>query len=188
MSTHTLLVAVYIACTLPPPLTRDDDKLIGKPAPSWQVENWINSPPLTLESLAGKVVLVRWWTAPYCPYCKATAPALNDFHTKYKDRGLVVIGFFHHKEPTPFDVNTVKRWTDKYGFAFPVAVDPRVEKSWKTLDRWWLSDGKKAWTSVTFLIDRAGVIRHIHPGGQYVPGDKGYEELKEKIEELLNEK
>ena len=38
----------------------------------------------TLDALAGKVVLVRWWTAPTCPYCAATAPALNEFHETFR--------------------------------------------------------------------------------------------------------
>ena len=55
-------------------------KLIGTKPPEWQVEGWLNSPPLKLEDLRGKVVLIRWWTAPGCPYCSATAPALIEFH------------------------------------------------------------------------------------------------------------
>lgn len=167
---------------------RGEEKHVGRPAPEWDVADWINSPPLTLGDLKGKVVLVRWWTAPYCPYCKATAPALNEFHARYKDRGLVVVGFYHHKEPTPFKLEDVKRAVTRYGFEFPVAVDPKVGKTWKTLERWWLGDDRKAWTSVTFLIDRRGVIRHVHPGGQYIKGEKAYEVLEGKIEELLDEK
>ena len=41
---------------------------------------------------------------------------------------------------------------------------------------------------VTFLVDRQGIVRFIHPGGQYVKGDKGYAAIKAKIEELLDEK
>jgi hypothetical protein len=42
------------------------DKLIGTKPPEWQVTNWFNGSPVTLEDLRGKVVLVRWWTAPEC--------------------------------------------------------------------------------------------------------------------------
>jgi peroxiredoxin len=158
-----------------------DQSLVGTKAPEWHVAGWIHSKPLALKDLAGKVVLVRWWTAPGCPFCAATAPALNEFHARYKDKGLVVIGFYHHKVSTPLKPDQVKRCAEKLGFQFPVAIDPQ----WQTLKRWWLDKGKQRWTSVTFLIDRKGVIRHIHPGGQYVKGDKGYKAIKEKIEELL---
>ena len=60
-------------------------------------------------------------------------------------------------------------------------------KDWRTLNNWWLDRGEGDWTSVSFLLDRKGVIRHIHPGGQYVKGDRDYEALKKKIEELLKE-
>lgn len=159
-------------------------ELIGTRAPEWNVTNWINSTPLSLQNLRGKVVLVRWWTAPDCPYCRATAPALNEFHEKYSARGLQVIGFYHHKGSEPLRVEDVKKYSSGFGFKFPVAIDPH----WKTLHRWWLDHGEQNWTSVSFLIDRKGVIRHIHPGGEYVKGDADYELMQKKVEELLLEK
>src|SRR5688572_16453017 len=73
------------------------ESLLGRKAPDWDGAVWLNSAPLQLSQLAGKVVLIRWWTAPGCPYCRATAPALNEFHAAYRGRGLEVIGFYHHK-------------------------------------------------------------------------------------------
>ena len=46
-----------------------------------------------------------------------------------------------------------------------VAIDP----AWRTLDAWWLKDHRRRWTSVTFVLDRKGVIRFIHPGGHEFP-------------------
>ena len=166
-----------------PALRAAEGAVVGTRPPEWEATDWINSRPLALKGLAGKVVLVRWWTAPGCPFCAATAPALNEFHARYKDRGLVVIGLYHHKADTPLDPARVKRSAERLGFRFPVAIDPK----WKTLRRWWLNKGERRWTSVSFLIDRKGVIRHVHPGGQYVKGDKAYQALKAKIEELLKE-
>lgn len=161
-----------------------DEKIVGTVPSEWSVTNWINSAPLSLKDLRGKVVLVRWWTAPDCPYCKATAPALKAFHEKYSGRGLQVVGFYHHKSDDPLRLENVRKFAKDFGFTFPVAVDP----DWKTLHRWWLDRGEEKWTSVSFLIDRHGVIRHIHPGGEYVKGDKDYARMKAKIEELLAEK
>jgi thiol-disulfide isomerase/thioredoxin len=87
-----LALFLSLACT---PL-RAGDSPVGTKAPEWEAAHWLNSKPLALEGLRGKVVLVRWWTAPGCPYCAATAPALNEFHARYKDKGLVVVGFYHH--------------------------------------------------------------------------------------------
>ena len=159
------------------------ENLPGGRPPEWRVENWLNSAPLQLKELRGKVVLVRWWTAPGCHYCTATAPALNEFHEAYRGRGLVVLGFYHHKSPSPLRPEEVKAHAEKFGFKFPVATDPK----WQTLKRWWLDSTERDFTSVSFLIGRDGRIRHIHPGGQYVKGDADYAAMKGRIEELLAE-
>lgn len=177
-----ILTSVVVASLSAAPL--GEEKLIGTKPPEWQVADWLNSKPLTLKDLSGKVVLVRWWTAPFCPLCSETAPALNEFHEKHKDQGLVVIGFYHHKSPLPLDKAHVEHYAKKYGFQFPVATDP----DWQTLRRWWLDGGEREFTSVSFLIDRKGVIRHIHPGGKLVKGDDAHTAIKAKIEELLGEK
>ncbi len=163
----------------------DKSQIVGTKAPEWIVSDWINSRPLSLRDLSGKVVLVRWWTAPYCPYCSSSAPALNEWYEAYKDKGLNVIGLYHHKSSIPLEIQQVKEYSTSLGFKFPVAID----KDWITLRKWWLNKNRKArWTSVSFLIDRNGIIRYIHPGGQYVKGDDDYATLKSRIEELLTEK
>jgi thiol-disulfide isomerase/thioredoxin len=64
--------------------TRDYEHLIGAPAPAWTVSHWINSEPMELADLRGKVVLVRWWTGPHCPFCRASAAALNEWNQQYQ--------------------------------------------------------------------------------------------------------
>ena len=161
-----------------------DESLVGRTAPSWQVEQWMNSEPLALEDLRGSVVLVRWWTGPGCPFCTATAPALNEFHEEFKDDGLRVIGFYHHKSRRPFTSEDVAALAAGMAFEFPIAVDP----DWSTLNDWWLKTGDRSFTSVSFLLDREGVIRYVHPGGQYVKDDGEYEVMRSQIESLLSEK
>lgn len=156
-------------------------ELIGTKPVEWTVSDWINSKPLTLESLRGKVVLVRWWTAPDCPYCSASAPALNGFWQKYREKGLVVVGMYHHKSSTTLTRKHVEEQAHELGFGFPLAIDT----DWKTLRRWWLARNERRWTSVTFLVDREGVIRFIHPGGAFYKGEPGYEALERAIEEAL---
>ena len=161
--------------------------LIGTTPPEWKLERWMSSPPRTLASLRGSVVLVRWWTAG-CPFCSSSAPALRHFNETYGPRGLQVVGVYHHKEDTPFDPAVYQETAKKYGFTFPIAFDP----DWRTFESWMRDrDGKPVntgWTSVTFVLDRRGVIRHVHPGGQYVEGDPAYKEMTAAIERLLAEK
>jgi len=186
MTTPILIWLATILSTSSDPESKTETarSLIGTKALEWSVTDWINSKPLALKDLRGKVVLVRWWTGDGCPYCIATAPTLNEFHAKYGSKGLLVIGFYHHKSDEPLSLATVNGYTKSFGFEFPVAVDP----DWRTLRKWWLNGKKRQWTSVSFLIDRQGVIRHIHPGGQFAPGSKDYDQMKAKIEELLKER
>lgn len=154
-------------------------ELIGTKASSWDVSEWLNSQPLSLEQLRGRVVLVRWWTGPECPYCAASAPTLNTLHERYHAKGLVVIGFYHHKSPTPLTRRHVEQLVKRYGFQFPVAIDPE----WRTLKRWWLEGHDRAWTSVSFLVDQQGVIQYIHAGGSYT--DEEARTLERIIQDLL---
>lgn len=165
------------------PVRADGADLIGKAAPPWEASDWIGSPPLTLASLRGKVVLVRWFMSTDCPYCTATAPALCQLHADYRDRGLVVVGMYHHKNPEPLQVDQVRGWAKDFGFTFPVAVD----RDWRTLNRWWLKPGPRDFTSVSFLIDKRGTIRHIHPGGTMALGTADFVSMRTKIVELLAE-
>jgi len=158
---------------------QEGEELIGTIAPGWESVEWVNSQPLALDQLRGKVVLVRWWTGPECPYCAASAPNLNALYEQYQAKGLVVVGFYHHKSPTPLTRPHVEQLMTRYRFTFPVAIDPE----WRTLKRWWRDGRERTWTSVSFLLDRGGVIRYIHPGGSYSDEDMGT--LTSLIEELL---
>ncbi len=161
--------------------------LIGTTPPEWNVERWLNGKARTLMSLRGSVVMVRWWTAD-CPFCSASAPALRAFHSEYGPRGLAVLGMYHHKEDTPFDPNVYEETARNYGFEFPLAFDP----DWRTFHTWMRDcDGRRVdtgYTSVTFVLDKRGVVRHVHPGGQYVAGDPAHAELRAVVESLLAER
>jgi peroxiredoxin len=171
-------------CMLPPIQAREGNELLGKSLPEWQLADWQNAKPLKLKNLEGRVVLVRWWTGQGCPFCAATAPALNEFHQQHKDQGLVVVGVYHSKSDKRLDLADVKDAASRFKFQFPIAVD----HDWKTLKTWWLDGHTRRYTSVSFLIDRQGNVRHVHPGGTIAKGDEGYRALKEKIEELVRQK
>ena len=103
-------------------------------------------------------------------------------HARYAKDGLVVVGMYHHKEPTPLDPEAVRGWAKHYGYEFPVAIDA----DWRTLRRWWL-DGhpNRGYTSVSFLIDRGGVVRRVHLGGLIdVKGDE-FRAIEKDVERLL---
>lgn len=161
----------------------DDRELVGVTPSEWTTEDWRGGPPLTLEELRGRVVLVRWFMSNECPYCTATAPALNALHADYAARGLVVVGLYHHHGERAPEPGEYEAYVRRYGFRFPVAVDV----NWSTLERWWLRGHQRAFTSVTFLLDREGRIRGVHPGGRFAPSDPAYASIRAAIERLLAE-
>ncbi len=171
-------------------MAKEGDELIGELAPEWGTLKWMNSQPLKLSELADKVVLIRWWTET-CPFCSSSAPALNEFHDIFKEKGLVVVGMYHPKPPGPRRQKALEKAVKRLGFEFPIALD----MDWSRLRRYWLSNSRHRWTSVSFLIDKRGKIRYIHPGGEYYKGEdetqteaqRDYDELKGLIEKLIAE-
>jgi peroxiredoxin len=172
------------------PKHAEGEELIGRLAPPLELKKWVNSPPLEITDLRGKVVLARWWTEG-CPYCAATAPALLKLQREYGGQGLQVIGIYHPKPAGDWDLGKVERAAREKGFTFPVALDA----DWTALKRWWLTRDRD-WTSVSFLLDRQGIIRYIHPGGEFHEDTQGglpthescerdFHAIEAKIVELL---
>lgn len=145
--------------------TAGDDR-IGVEAPTFGFDGWINSEPLTLDDLKGQVVLVRWWTDT-CPFCASSAPALRKLNEEYAESDFKLVGVFHPKAgmDDPLDTERVQRVVDAREFTFPVAID----WDWRngTLKEWWLTGPRRPGTSVTFILDKSGVIQFVHPGMEY---------------------
>jgi len=169
--------------------SRGDDRL-GLSAPRIGLDHWLHSAPLEMDALRGRVVLLRWWTEG-CPFCAATAPALRELDSKCRGRGLTVIGIFHPKPPGDWSLERARAASDRLGFTFPVALDA----DWTALNRWWPDLEKRGWTSVSFLVDKKGVIRYVHPGGEFHAGsdpdhahcDRDFGAIQKMINRLLAE-
>jgi len=154
---------------------------IGTRPPEWTVREWIGTAPMTLASLRGKVVVVRWWTGPDCPYCAGSVPVLDALWKESRAQGLEVVGMYHHKSAAPLTRAHVVAERERLGIAFPVAID----EDWKTLRRWWLDGRERAWTSVTLVLDRAGAICHVHRGGEIAEGSADAAALRAAVETAL---
>ena len=124
-------------------------------APEFQKSGvWINSNPLTLKSLKGKIILLDFWAFD-CDPCIEAMPHVRELYRKYESRGLVVIGV--HTPRTEDERNTTKlrAAVERLGIRFPVVSD-NSEKIWKD----YRCD---VWPTV-FVIDRNGEIRYSRGG------------------------
>jgi thiol-disulfide isomerase/thioredoxin len=115
---------------------------------------WINSPPLTVSALRGKVVLVDFWTYT-CINWMRTAPWLRTWADKYKDAGLVVIGVHSPEFEFEQDPARVKHFTAAMDLRYPVAIDSR-HAIWQAFDN-------QYWPAL-YVIDAEGRIRHTQFG------------------------
>ena len=132
---------------------------------------WLNSPPLTRESLKGKVVLVDFWTYS-CINCLRSIPYVKAWADKYKDQGLVVIGVHTPEFAFEKSVANVKNAIADLNIGYPVAIDSNYAI--------WRAFANQYWPA-HYFIDAEGRIRHHHFG----EGD--YEESERIIQTLLTE-
>ena len=134
------------------------------------IDSWLNSSPLKIADLRGKIVLIDFWTYG-CYNCVNTLPYVTRLYDNYKDKGLVVIGI--HTPEFPFERSTgnVKAALKRHGIQYPVAQDNEYA-TWNAYrNRYWPAQ---------YIVDQSGKIVFEHAGeGQY-------EEIERKIQKLLN--
>ena len=159
----------------------DDEKAQAQPtladaqraAPNFVgISNWLNSGPLNLADLRGKIVLVDFWTYG-CINCARTLPHVTRLYDAYKDRGLVVVGV--HTPEFPFEkvTSNVQTAVKRHGIKYPVAQD----NDYAT----WNAYHNQYWPA-QYIIDRNGTIVFEHAGeGQY-------DKIERTIQKLLNYK
>jgi hypothetical protein len=166
-------------------LSSGEDEMIGKPAPAWVHRGWVNSPPLEIKQLRGKVIMLRFFNDQ-----TISAPAVRQLYQTYQSQGLATVAFYNPEPmPTETDPEYVRGLAASLGFDFPVGNDAR----WETVNRYWLNRADAEPAGMTFLIDRKGIIRYIQPDGHYEKNSKDrkarqeFEKLEKQIQSLLKE-
>ena len=134
------------------------------------ISHWINTTPLTLSSLKGKVILIDFWTYT-CINCIRTLNYLKDWHSKYNDSGLVIIGI--HTPEFEFEKNiiNVKTFVEENQIKYAVGLDNEYST--------WRSFNNRYWPA-KYLIDQTGEIKYQHFG------EGNYNQTEQKIRELLS--
>ena len=145
---------------------------IGNCAPEFAgTQEWINSQPLLMQELRGKVVLIDFWTYS-CINCIRTLPFLQAWHERYTGEGLVIVGV--HTPEFEFEkvYDNVVQATKDMGVAWPV-----VQDNGRSV---WRSYNNRFWPA-KYLIDKDGVIRYRHFG------EGRYAETEQEIRRLLED-
>jgi thiol-disulfide isomerase/thioredoxin len=141
-------------------------------APDLAAGDWINSEPLKLKDLRGRVVLIDFWTFG-CYNCRNTLPFIKGWHDRYRDKGLTVVGVHSPEFDYEKNLENLRREVASLGIHYPVVSDNDYQT--------WDAYNVAAWPTL-FLLDKQGRIRWMQLG----EGD--YDEAEQLIQKLLAEK
>jgi peptide-methionine (R)-S-oxide reductase len=147
------------------------DQIKAPVAPEISGGNWINSNPLTLKSLRGRVVVIDFWTFG-CYNCRNTLPSVKSWDARYRDKGLTIIGVHTPELDIERDINTVRSEIAKLDIHYPVVTDND--------NATWNAYRVEAWPT-WFVIDKQGRVRWMHVG------EGAYDETEQQIKKLLAE-
>jgi peroxiredoxin len=149
------------------------------PAPEFRkVTTWINSGPLTMSKLRGKVVLVHFWTNG-CFNCVNNYPHYKAWQERYADQDVVIVGIHTPETAGEYDVKRVKVQAAKHGLKFPIAVD-NDRSNWRAWNN-------RYWPTV-YVVDRRGIVRYGWEGELNFKGASGEETVRNLVDELLLER
>lgn len=135
------------------------------------ISAWLNSAPLRVEGLRGKVVLVDFWTYS-CVNCIRTLPYLKEWYQSYASRGLVILGVHTPEFEFEKDLSNVRKAVRKYGVTWPVALDNDYATWHAYANRYWPHK---------YLADGNGGLRYHHIG------EGAYQETEQWVRRLLTE-
>jgi thiol-disulfide isomerase/thioredoxin len=143
----------------------------AKLAPEFVQGTWINSEPMALKSLRGRVVLVDFWTFG-CYNCRNTLPYLNGWQERYANKGLTIVGVHSPEFDEERNADNVRREVASLGIKYPVVTDNDFA-NWQAYD-------VEGWPKI-YLVDKQGRIRWVHLG------EGRYAEAEAMIVKLLEE-
>lgn len=144
---------------------------VGMKAPAITNQTWLNSAPLHLADLKGRVVMVEFWTFG-CYNCRNVEPYVKEWYRHYADQGFLVIGVHSPEFSHEREVENVKRYMKEHDIRFPVPIDNDFST--------WNAYGNRYWPAM-YLIDKRGIVRHVSIG------EGRYQETERMIRVLLAE-
>jgi len=155
----------------PRALTGFGSSAAGELASLGSATEWVNTEPLTAESLHGKLVLVDFWTYT-CINWLRSLPYVRAWADKYRDQGLVVIGAHTPEFSFERDLDNIRRAARDENVTYPIAVDTDYA-IWRAFDNnYWPAN---------YLVDAQGQVRY------HQFGEGEYEQTERMIQQLLAE-
>lgn len=133
---------------------------------------------VSLDDLKGKVVAVMFFSTT-CPHCQQTTQLLNPLYSQWKSRGLEILGFALNPEATA----GLPEFKQKFNVQFPLGLATRSEMT-RFAE---ISVMARFYVPYMMFVDRNGVIREEHPGGDKPFYDKQEANLKASLDRLLSE-
>ncbi len=115
---------------------------------------WINSKPLTMRGLLGKVVLIDFWEYT-CINCIRTFATNKLWYRRYHKYGFEIIGVHDPEFDVAYRVSNVRKAVKRFGLPYPIVVD-----DWFKI---WTSYHNSSWPN-RFLIDADGYVRYNFDG------------------------
>lgn len=143
--------------------------LVDAPAPGFSAPLLLKPSLIKLDDYRGKVVYIDFW-ASWCPPCRSAFPKIDRIYAKYRERGFEVLAINQDQE-----LSEALRFIEKQPTSFTLVTD----RDHSIAERY----GVKVMPS-SYLIDRKGVVRHIHRGFKLDSAAT----LEEQITALLEEK
>jgi thiol-disulfide isomerase/thioredoxin len=135
---------------------------------------WINSAPLTLESLRGRVVLIDFW-AFECWNCYRSFPWLNSLEERFEGEEFTIVGVHSPEFEREKDIDSVRAKAREFDLKHPIMIDNDHS--------YWRAIGNHYWPAY-YLVDRQGQIRDVFIGETH-EGDERARQVEAAIEALL---
>jgi cytochrome c biogenesis protein CcmG, thiol:disulfide interchange protein DsbE len=151
----------------PSETSKSRHELMNNPAPSLAGDSVNGKGKVSLDQWKGKVVLVDFW-ATWCEPCKKSFPKLEELRVKYGASGLEIVGISEDDE----DGGAIKKFAETYGAKFPLLWDK---------DKALAGKYKPPNMPSSFLVDKNGVVRHVHL--KYRDGDE--KAIEQEVKSLL---
>lgn len=136
---------------------------------------WINSGPLTLEGLRGKVVVLHFY-AFGCINCIHNYPSYHEWTKRFQGKEVAIVGVHTPETSEERDTGSVRRKAAGEKFTFPILIDGKGAN--------WNAWGNSMWPAV-YVIDQRGYLRYFWPGELKWQGNDGEKFMRDRIEELL---